>query len=105
MKALVMRGPGSVYIDDVPPPVQKAGEAMLQVRYVGLCGTDLSSYRGRNPLVSYPRIPGHEIAATIVEIDDDSSDLSVGTASDAVALYKLRKVRCVPQPQEQRVPV
>jgi len=79
MKALVMRGPGSVYIDDVPPPIQKAGEALLQVRYVGLCGTDLSSYRGRNPLVSYPRIPGHEIAATIVEIDNNGSDLPLGT--------------------------
>jgi 2-desacetyl-2-hydroxyethyl bacteriochlorophyllide A dehydrogenase len=78
MKALVMRGPGSVYIEDVPPPVQKAGEALLQVRYVGLCGTDLSSYRGRNPLVSYPRIPGHEIAATIVEIDNGSG-LPIGT--------------------------
>ena len=80
MKALVMRCAGSVYVDDVPPPVQKAGEALLQVRYVGLCGTDLSSYRGRNPLVSYPRTPGHEIAATIVEIDNDGSGLPVGTA-------------------------
>jgi threonine dehydrogenase-like Zn-dependent dehydrogenase len=34
---------------------------------VGLCGTDLNSYRGKNPLVSYPRIPGHEISAEIVE--------------------------------------
>jgi 2-desacetyl-2-hydroxyethyl bacteriochlorophyllide A dehydrogenase len=79
MKALVMRGPGSVSVDDVPPPVRKAGEALLQVRYVGLCGTDLNSYRGRNPLVSYPRIPGHEIAATIAEIDNDASNLRAGT--------------------------
>ena len=80
MKALVMHGPGSIRVNDVPLPARKVGEALLQVRYVGLCGTDLSSYRGRNPLVSYPRIPGHEIAATIVEIDDDSSNLSVGAA-------------------------
>lgn len=79
MKALVMRGPGSVQVEDVPAPVRKPGEALLKVRYVGLCGTDLSSYRGRNPLVSYPRIPGHEIAATIMETDDDCS-LAVGTA-------------------------
>ena len=71
MKALVMHCPGSVRIEDVSPPVRKAGEALLRVRYVGLCGTDLNSYRGRNPLVSYPRIPGHEIAATIAEIDEN----------------------------------
>jgi threonine dehydrogenase-like Zn-dependent dehydrogenase len=44
-----------------------ADEMLLQILYIGLCGTDLSSYRGKMPLVSYPRIPGHEIAATILE--------------------------------------
>jgi len=34
---------------------------------VGLCGTDLNSFRGKNPLVTYPRVLGHEIAATVVE--------------------------------------
>jgi threonine dehydrogenase-like Zn-dependent dehydrogenase len=79
MKALVLRGPESVGIEDVPLPARKSGEALVRVRFVGLCGTDLNSYRGRNPLVSYPRIPGHEIAATIVEIDAGISGLSVGT--------------------------
>ena len=37
---------------------------------VGLCGSDLNSYRGRNPLVSYPRIPGHEISAQVVALGD-----------------------------------
>jgi threonine dehydrogenase-like Zn-dependent dehydrogenase len=66
-------------MEDVPPPVRKPGEALLRVRYVGFCGTDLNSFRGRNPLVSYPRIPGHEIAATIAEIDAGVPGLSVGT--------------------------
>lgn len=78
MKALVMRGPGSIQIEDVPLPVRKPGEALLRVRYIGLCGTDLNSYRGRNPLISYPRIPGHEIAATIEEIDEGNAEFSVG---------------------------
>ncbi len=42
MKTLVMFGPGSVQINDAPQPVRKNGEALLQVRYVGLCGTDLN---------------------------------------------------------------
>ncbi|TXH22508.1 MAG: sorbitol dehydrogenase [Elusimicrobia bacterium] len=40
---------------------------LIDVNYVGLCGTDLSTYRGLNPLVSYPRIPGHEISGVIIE--------------------------------------
>ncbi len=79
MKALVMPGPGSLLMKDISIPVRKAGEALLRVRYVGLCGTDLNSYRGWNPLVAYPRIPGHEIAATIVEIDENNLGLSSGT--------------------------
>ncbi len=77
MKAVVMHGPGDVRVEAVPEPTPQPGEALLRVRRVGLCGTDLSSWRGRNPLVSYPRIPGHEIAATIV--DSGSSLLAPGT--------------------------
>jgi len=79
MKALSMRAPGSIQVEDVPVPLRKPGDALLQVRFVGLCGTDLNSYRGRNPLISYPRVPGHEIAATIAEIDSGFSGLSIGT--------------------------
>jgi threonine dehydrogenase-like Zn-dependent dehydrogenase len=78
MKALIMREPGSVRVEEVPTPVRNPGEALLRVRYVGLCGSDLNSYRGRNPLVSFPTIPGHEVAATIVEIDETDSQLSAG---------------------------
>jgi len=67
MKAVVLEAPGKASLTDVRPPVAGAGEVLLQVRMVGLCGSDLNAYRGRNPLVSYPRIPGHEIAATVVD--------------------------------------
>ncbi len=48
-------------------PEPGTGEILLKVDLVGFCGSDLSTYLGRNPMVSYPRIPGHEVAATIVE--------------------------------------
>ena len=67
MKAIVLEGPGSAAAKDVEQTRTGDGEVLLQVRMVGLCGSDLNSYRGRNPLVSYPRIPGHEIAATVVD--------------------------------------
>jgi 2-desacetyl-2-hydroxyethyl bacteriochlorophyllide A dehydrogenase len=65
MKALQVEAPGKVQLVDVPSPQPKPGEVLLRVRMVGMCGTDLSTFRGSNPLVSYPRIPGHEIAATV----------------------------------------
>jgi len=67
MKAIVLEGPGKAGVQDVAEAPVREGEVLLQVRKVGLCGSDLNSYRGRNPLVSYPRVPGHEIAATVAD--------------------------------------
>jgi threonine dehydrogenase-like Zn-dependent dehydrogenase len=67
MKAVVLRGPGDIVIEDRPEPVAANGEVLLKVNLVGLCGSDLNSYRGKNPMVRFPRIPGHEISATVVE--------------------------------------
>src|SRR3984893_16178291 len=53
----------------VPNPVAAPGELLLRVRMVGFCGSDLNSFRGRNPLVTFPRIPGHEVSATVIEGD------------------------------------
>jgi threonine dehydrogenase-like Zn-dependent dehydrogenase len=67
MKAVVLRGPGDVAIEDRPEPAIPGGSVLLRVNMIGLCGSDLNSYRGKNPMVSFPRIPGHEISATVVE--------------------------------------
>src|SRR3954451_15936352 len=67
MKAFVITEPGQSTIGNVSTPAAGPGEVLLQTRMVGFCGTDLSTFRGKNPLVSYPRIPGHEISATVLE--------------------------------------
>jgi 2-desacetyl-2-hydroxyethyl bacteriochlorophyllide A dehydrogenase len=68
VKAIVLEGPGKAVLTEVAEKRDAgADEILLQVRRIGLCGSDLNSYRGRNPLVTFPRIPGHEIAATVVE--------------------------------------
>jgi threonine dehydrogenase-like Zn-dependent dehydrogenase len=66
MKALSLADAGRVEIIEVAEPTAGVGEVLLQVEMVGLCGSDLNSFRGKNPLVTYPRILGHEIAATVV---------------------------------------
>src|SRR6266498_4385319 len=67
MKALVLQKPGHASIETVPDPVLMDGNLLLRVRMVGFCGSDLNSFRGLNPLVSFPRILGHEVCATVVE--------------------------------------
>jgi threonine dehydrogenase-like Zn-dependent dehydrogenase len=78
MRALVIRKPGEAAIESVAEPKLDAGKVLLRVRMVGLCGSDLNSYRGRNPMVQFPRIPGHEIAATIVEGSTSLPGLAAG---------------------------
>ncbi|WP_273784197.1 zinc-binding alcohol dehydrogenase family protein [Brucella intermedia] len=51
-------------IDEAP---LLAGHVRVRVRHVGLCGSDLNTFKGLNPLVQLPRIPGHEIGGEIIE--------------------------------------
>jgi L-galactonate 5-dehydrogenase len=68
MKALVISEPGKICCVERPQPKPAPGEVLLQIKRLGFCGTDLNTFRGVNPLVTYPRIPGHEIAAVIAEV-------------------------------------
>jgi threonine dehydrogenase-like Zn-dependent dehydrogenase len=68
MRAFFIEQPYETRIGEIGKPAPGPGEVLLQTRLIGMCGTDLNSYRGKNPLVSYPRIPGHEIAATIADV-------------------------------------
>lgn len=78
MKALVLKEPGQAEIRPVPEPLVTPSSVLLKVRMVGFCGSDLNSFRGRNPLVSFPRIPGHEVSATIVEANNADPALAAG---------------------------
>jgi len=78
MRALVIPGPGEWRLEERPFPTLEEGNVLLRVRAVSLCGTDLSTFTGRNPLVSYPRVPGHEIAATVEEIRGAADGIRAG---------------------------
>jgi L-galactonate 5-dehydrogenase len=74
VKALIIEKPGMTAIIDRSVPSPGPGDVLLRVRRVGFCGSDLSTFRGANPLVAYPRIPGHEISATIEQVGADVPD-------------------------------
>jgi threonine dehydrogenase-like Zn-dependent dehydrogenase len=74
MKAFYITKPGETEIRDIKAPVPSEGDVLLKVRRVGFCGSDLNTYRGKNPMVEYPRIPGHEIAASIEDLGPGVSE-------------------------------
>ncbi|MFZ2286972.1 MAG: zinc-binding alcohol dehydrogenase family protein [Bacteroidales bacterium] len=67
MKAFAIIKERSVRVIDIEEPVPDPDEVLLEVHYVGLCGSDLNAYRGLMPLVTLPRIPGHEISGMIID--------------------------------------
>jgi threonine dehydrogenase-like Zn-dependent dehydrogenase len=70
MKTLLIEQPGRFAFGEKPRPQPGPGEVLLKIVRLGFCGSDLSTFRGGNPLVTYPRVPGHEIAAVIEAIAD-----------------------------------
>ena len=69
MKSLVCVRPGQLEFKEEPMPIRKPGHAILRIRKVGVCGTDLHAFQGTQPYFNYPRILGHELAAEFVDGD------------------------------------
>ena len=66
MKAMVLKAPGDLVLDEVARPPLGTGQVLIQVSHSGVCGTDLKIYNGAIP-VNYPRIMGHEMIGEVVE--------------------------------------
>jgi alcohol dehydrogenase len=79
MKAIQLEKPQQFRLIDVPePPEPAAGEAVVRVHRVGICGTDFSGYLGKMPFFSYPRIPGHELGVEVVAVGPAVTNVKVG---------------------------
>ncbi len=83
MKAMVLRAPSDLVLDEVARPQPAAGQVVVRVTHSGVCGTDYKIFNG-SIKVPYPLIPGHEMAGEVVAL---GPDLQVGTSSgDAVTV-------------------
>ena len=78
MKAVCIKEPGSIGIEEIQQPQRANDQILIKVKSAGICGSDIGAYRGTNPLVSYPRIIGHEIAGEIVEVPENETSFAVG---------------------------
>jgi 2-desacetyl-2-hydroxyethyl bacteriochlorophyllide A dehydrogenase len=79
MKALYLEKPGEFRAAEIPEaPRPSAGEALVRVHRVGICGTDLSCYLGKFPFFQYPRIPGHELGIEVLEVAPGVTNVKPG---------------------------
>jgi 2-desacetyl-2-hydroxyethyl bacteriochlorophyllide A dehydrogenase len=78
MRAAVAYAPHNIRITDVPRPELHAGEVLLNIRAVGICGSDIHLYRGDHPYRVFPLIYGHEFTATVAALGEGVSNVKVG---------------------------
>jgi 2-desacetyl-2-hydroxyethyl bacteriochlorophyllide A dehydrogenase len=81
MKSIVLVEPGKFRLDNVAEPAPPArDEAQVRVLQVGICGTDLHAFEGKQPFFTYPRVLGHELAVEVIQLgsSDEDHELKVG---------------------------
>ncbi len=70
MNALVCTEPGKMEYKELEDPELKKGYAIVRIRKICICGTDLHAFEGTQPFFNYPRILGHELSGELVDFDD-----------------------------------
>ncbi|MGE6376202.1 zinc-binding alcohol dehydrogenase family protein [Peribacillus muralis] len=83
MKSIVCEKPYAFKMIEMEKPVPNKQEALIRIRRIGICGTDIHAFGGNQPFFSYPRILGHELSGYIEEIPENSEGLKNG---DQVAI-------------------
>jgi 2-desacetyl-2-hydroxyethyl bacteriochlorophyllide A dehydrogenase len=78
MKAIVINAPKDISIREVSDPERTGTDVLIEVRGMGICGSDIGAYNGINPLVTYPRIIGHEIAGVVREAPPGETEIRPG---------------------------
>ena len=70
MEVLVCTEPGSFEYQTMQNPELKSGNAIIKIKRIGICGTDLHAFQGTQPFFNYPRILGHELSGELIEFDN-----------------------------------
>ncbi len=78
MLTIVLEKPGAFAAADRPEPVAAPGTALVRVHRIGVCGTDLHAFAGKQPFFTYPRVLGHELGVEVLDPGDDPHGLRAG---------------------------
>jgi len=78
MRGIVCEQVDRLILAELPEPESSAGMAVVRIRRIGICGTDMHAYKGNQPFFTYPRVLGHELSGTIEQIEDNAEGLRVG---------------------------
>lgn len=78
MLEILLQQPGEFVAREGPEPIAKRGEALVRVHRIGVCGTDLGAFAGRQPFFDYPRILGHELGVEVIDPGDEPNGLRPG---------------------------
>ena len=78
MLQAVMTEPGKITIREIERPAVGAGEVLIRIRRIGVCGSDIHVYHGLHPYTSYPVVQGHEVSGLIAEVGPGVTGLAVG---------------------------
>ncbi|MBP1156781.1 MULTISPECIES: zinc-binding alcohol dehydrogenase family protein [unclassified Paenibacillus] len=78
MRQIVCEQPNHLVYTEAETPVSQPGEALVRIRRIGICGTDMHAYKGNQPFFSYPRVLGHELSGEIVGLGDASAPFQAG---------------------------
>ncbi|GEM79828.1 zinc-binding alcohol dehydrogenase family protein [Vibrio superstes] len=78
MKTLICQEPHKIeYVERSVPQIEP-NEVLLKINAVGICGTDIHAFAGKQAFFSYPRVLGHEISGTATEIGVDVTTVFSG---------------------------
>lgn len=96
MLGIVLDQPGQFRLAEVPQPAAPGpGEVLVRVGRVGICGTDLHAFRGRQPFFTYPRILGHELGVEIVELGPGTEGLGLAVGDHCAVEPYLNCGTCI----------
>ena len=65
MRAVICVEPGKLALIERPPPDEVPGLVPVDIRAIGICGTDFHIFEGTHPFLEYPRVMGHELSGTV----------------------------------------
>jgi L-iditol 2-dehydrogenase len=78
MRQAVMVAPGRIEFRDIPVPEPRDSEVLIEVKRIGVCGSDIHVFHGKHPYTSYPVVQGHEFSGRVAAVGSQVRNVSPG---------------------------